>query len=218
MNIIANLCSMANYNYSRSAQKVRHVHSGAIPVIEINQNSVVAGKTYMQGNGLVELNGKMTKASFRYNGKFTWYKPERITIQSCELSILGAGSVTASELSWNFGRMSRMPIQKFLKQSLQGNDRIIGSQFNDKIRGYGGDDVIDGGSGKNILIGDKGRDTFILDKQGLQVIKDFRFDYDELGLSKVARLGGKLDFREEGRDVHLYKGNLLLAILENPSF
>jgi Ca2+-binding RTX toxin-like protein len=74
-----------------------------------------------------------------------------------------------------------------------GNDTIDGGSENDVILGGGGDDLINGGNGNDILnggagldvlVGDGGADVFAINTLGgADVIRDFNYGEDKLGLS-----------------------------------
>jgi Ca2+-binding RTX toxin-like protein len=74
-----------------------------------------------------------------------------------------------------------------------GNDTIDGGSENDVILGGGGDDLLNGGNGNDILnggagldvlVGDGGADVFAINTLGgADVIRDFNYGEDKLGLS-----------------------------------
>ena len=55
----------------------------------------------------------------------------------------------------------------------------------------------------------------MLANKGLQIIKDFDFDEgDDLDFGRIS-LSGDQDVRVVGKDVHVYYGEIPVAILEN---
>lgn len=104
-----------------------------------------------------------------------------------------------------------------------GNDLIFSSSANDLIFGKSGNDIIFGGKGSDTLRGGKGSDRikggdgsdlFVLASgDGTDRIKDFKYQFDRIGLS--GGLGeSDINLTIEGRNTVITAGNETLAILE----
>ncbi|MEM6611603.1 MAG: Ig-like domain-containing protein [Cyanobacteria bacterium P01_C01_bin.72] len=64
------------------------------------------------------------------------------------------------------------------------DDLIFGGSGDDLINGGNGDDILNGDAGNDVLVGDGGSDIFVLNTLGgTDIIRDFNFSRDTLGLS-----------------------------------
>ena len=64
------------------------------------------------------------------------------------------------------------------------DDLIFGGSGDDLINGGNGDDILNGDAGSDVLVGDGGSDIFVLNTLGgTDIIRDFNFSRDTLGLS-----------------------------------
>jgi Ca2+-binding RTX toxin-like protein len=64
------------------------------------------------------------------------------------------------------------------------NDVILGGGGDDLINGGNGNDILNGGAGQDVLVGDGGADIFAINTLGgADVIRDFNYGEDKLGLS-----------------------------------
>ena len=90
----------------------------------------------------------------------------------------------------------------------KGKDKLWGYLGNDKISGGYGNDILCGGLGNDKLIGGKGKDIFKLSKgEGYDLIKDFKDNQDKIYIGSMK----KLNLKNKGNDVYIYKGKDLLA-------
>ena len=90
-----------------------------------------------------------------------------------------------------------------------GEDILIGGAGDDILSGEDGEDLLDGGAGNDILTGGDSSDVFMLrSKPGVDIIVDFEFGSDRLGLADGLQFDN-LSFA----DNTILIGNELLATL-----
>ena len=95
-----------------------------------------------------------------------------------------------------------------LFRGLGGNDKIDGKNGNDSLWGDKGNDFLVGGKGKDKLTGGIGKDIFKLTKgSGFDLIQDFEDKKDKIFIGSFK----KLNIKNKGKNVYVYKGKDLLA-------
>ena len=113
----------------------------------------------------------------------------------------------------------------------KGNDKITGSKKDNLLEGQAGNDVINGKKGNDVVLGGKGKDRIIWSHgvdtftggpskdifeikkgNGYAIITDFTDKKDKIFLSSGP---AKLSIENVKKDVHLYHGQDLMAIVED---
>ena len=94
-----------------------------------------------------------------------------------------------------------------------GHDTLLGGLGDDVLLGEGGNDTLKGQKGRDTLTGGAGRDTFFFRKgDGQDTITDYTVGTDVIEIGKGAARFGRLELAEDGNDVLISFGNVVIRV------
>ena len=180
---------------------------------------VLLGKRRIELRASTQIDGRLYTGDIVYRGNFN-YSRDRITgtINSEHIFLDRGGSFRTSGLRLDFNDLTNKSPWQVERQTLRGNDTIIGSNFNDRLNGREGDDILKGRGGINRLTGGSGKDTFVLSTRGVQIITDFNIKEDRISLPGPARNYDRYEwYRRSGNSFIARDGQVLGEFLGGPN-